>query len=631
MRFFKPFVAKRARVTLPNALWIKCLTVCCGLLFATANTWGQTSIEKFQLADAYLRAGQSEKAIPLLEDIYAVEPQQYAFYDKLREAYTANKRFEEALSLVNKRLTIENSTNLLSDKASILFKKGLEAEAFQTWDAAINLNPADQNTYRIVYYSLYRDRLFEQAANYLETARAKFNDPKLFNMELAYSYGYAGKFEKAVAEYLTLLTDNPAMLSFVKIQLAQLDQQEGALTAFTTAVDRAIRTDPLNKVYRELGAWLYLEAGEYQKALNANIALDRIENQNGVIIYNFAQTAASANYFDIAEQAYRTIFEQYPTAPMAPNAQLALATMLKRRGETLREPINGTPQTAPNYFASKTAYEQFISTYPNHGLTPQILFELGQLEQAVFLNPAAAERHYEAIAQQYMTTSYYWEGQARLGDLALQQNDLSKARRYFTKVHQMLRTGELAENAQFQLALLDFYEAQFTSATARVEAMNQNTTTDVANDAIELKVLIRESVEESDSTFTILKLYAKAKLFERQRKFSEAIPILDTLIAKGKETTLYEEALFTKANMMRKLGQQQAAIVQFEAIQRQFPSSYLADRCMFFIAEIYEQALNEKQKAIDQYAELLLKYPGSLLLPEVRSRIRKLRGDRISS
>ncbi|MBL7977240.1 MAG: tetratricopeptide repeat protein [Bacteroidetes Order II. Incertae sedis bacterium] len=596
-------------------------------------TVAQGNIEKYQLADSYLRSNQTDKAIPLLEDVLAANPREYAFYDRLREAYATTKRYEDALRIIDQRLGWDPSPNIMADKAAVLFKQGKELLAMDTWEQAIERAPNDQNTYRMVFYSLYRERLFDQATAFLEKARTKFNDAKLFNMEMAYGYGFAGKFDKAISEYLILVLENPAMISFVKAQLAQMNEQQGALAAFTTAVDRAVRQTPLNKTYRELAAWLYLEASDYQKALQANVALDRLENMNGANIYSFAQTAADAGYFDVAEEAYKLIISQYAASPMAPNAQLSLATMLRKRAETLLEKTlspAGLPTSAPNYEAAKQAYQQFADAYPTHPLTPQMLYELAELYQNVFFDLTNAEATHRRIEKQFFGTEYYWKSQYELGQLAVLQNNLEQANTYYNKVHVSLRTGELAEKAQFQKALMAFYQGHFEMAKSITEVINQNTTTDVTNDAIELKVIIRENTEQ-DTVLVPMNLFAKARLFERQRKFGDALDKLDSLITHFKDHTLIDEARFSRAGVLRALGRFPEAIEAYKAVQKDYPKSYLADRALFDIAEILAQNDPDKRKAIDQYAEVLIKYPGSLLAPEVRSRIRKLRGDKISS
>ena len=600
-----------------------------GVMSASA----QSLIEKFQLADAYLRSNQTDKAIPLLEDIYDAQPKEFAYYDKLREAYMAAKRWMDAERIVDARLQTERTPQLLSDKAAILFKQGRDPEALQTWQDAIQLAPDDQNTWRIVYYSLYRERLFEQASVFLEQAREKLHSPKLFNIELAYTYGFAGKFDKAIQEYITLLAENPSMIAFAKAQLAQLDEQEGALAAFTAGMDRAIRQDPINKAYRELAAWLYLEAGDYQKALNANIAIDRLEGQNGVTIFMFGQTAANAGYFEVAEQAYKTILEQYGTSPTAPSAQLALADMHRKRAESLREMAvspSGTTVSAPHYEAARTAYEQFLQAYPNHYLLAQVYFELASLYQEVFLNLADAERTYQTIEGRFGGTDYYWKAQYALGEIALARNDLALAKQYFTKINATLRTGELAEDARYELAMLDFYQGHFETAKAMAEAINENTTTDVTNDAIELKVIIRENTE-NDSVFVAMNLFAKAKLLERQHHYQSAWAKLDSLIHAFPQHTIVDEAQYAQAGVLRALGRYAEAILAYQTVQKTYATTYLADRALFQIAEIQDQNLQDKTAAIEAYTDLLLKYPGSLLIPEARSRIRKLRGDKLSS
>jgi tetratricopeptide (TPR) repeat protein len=594
-------------------------------------------MEKFQLADAYIRAGQAKNAIPLLEDLLENNKQEYTFYDKLKEAYLAQKRFEDALRLVNDRLAMQPQTQApqiyMIDKAAVLFKMGKEAESMSTYDATIASNPKDENLYRMVYYSLYRERLFDPGIRYLEAARTQLNNPKIFTNELAYSYGYSGKFEQAIAEYLNILTDSPQSISYVKIQLSQLDQQEGALPAFINGIERAIRTNPLNKEYRDLAAWLYLEAKDYRKALNANVAIDRLENQNGVTIYVFGLNAANAGYFEVAEEAYKIVMDQFADAPIAPNAFLALAQLAQKRGEAAREQVydpSGKPQAAPNYQASIEAYQQFVNRYPQNGLMPQVLFEMGSLEKEPFMNLDRASALFMTLKNNFPNTQYAYQAEYELGDIAVLENNLPLALSNFQSLNSRLRLGELAEQSQYQLVLIEFYRGHFEFAEAMVKAIDMNTTTDVANDAIELKVVLHEN-RGPDSLDVPLKMYARAKLWERQHKFGDAMNAIDSLLVQFKDHELVDEANFMKAGLLRAQGQFIQALDLYKNVQLKGPKSYLADRSLFAIAEIYDLNLKDKTKAIEAYADVLTLYPGSMLLPEIRTRIRKLRGDAVNS
>jgi TolA-binding protein len=58
-----------------------------------------------------------------------------------------------------------------------------------------------------------------------------------------------------------------------------------------------------------------------------------------------------------------------------------------------------------------------------------------------------------------------------------------------------------------------------------------------------------------------------------------------------------------------------------------FGEDILGDDALFLIGMIYEDQLNEKEKAKEIYQSFLSKYPGSNKAAEARKRFRTLRGD----
>ena len=74
-------------------------------------------------------------------------------------------------------------------------------------------------------------------------------------------------------------------------------------------------------------------------------------------------------------------------------------------------------------------------------------------------------------------------------------------------------------------------------------------------------------------------------------------------------------------------GRAEEALAAFGELPLIHPQSPLADRSLFQAAEIQEQDLNNPEGALTTYTQILTHYPGSMLLPEVRFRIRALRGD----
>jgi outer membrane protein assembly factor BamD (BamD/ComL family) len=218
------------------------------------------------------------------------------------------------------------------------------------------------------------------------------------------------------------------------------------------------------------------------------------------------------------------------------------------------------------------------------------------------------------------------QAQLDLGEVELMRDNLAAARTAFSRVEESERIGEQAELARLELARLDFYEGQFDMAKTRAQAMNRNTATDVANDAIALKLLVSENTGP-DSMNAPLRTFARAQLLQRQQRPGLALAVVDSLIAAYPQHALGDEAHFLRAEVLRDLSRSDDALAVLRAFPDRFPDSYLIDRSLFIVGEIHERDRADPQAAISAYADLLARYPGSLLVPEARARIRQLRGD----
>ncbi|HIL57438.1 MAG TPA: tetratricopeptide repeat protein, partial [Rhodothermales bacterium] len=88
---------------------------------------------------------------------------------------------------------------------------------------------------------------------------------------------------------------------------------------------------------------------------------------------------------------------------------------------------------------------------------------------------------------------------------------------------------------------------------------------------------------------------------------------------------LADEVLVLRAHALRDLGRYEEALAALERIPQEHPRSYFLDRALFLSAEIHEHRLADPAAALDAYGRLLDQYPGSLLAPRARERLRALR------
>ena len=75
-------------------------------------------------------------------------------------------------------------------------------------------------------------------------------------------------------------------------------------------------------------------------------------------------------------------------------------------------------------------------------------------------------------------------------------------------------------------------------------------------------------------------------------------------------------------------GNWQKALDYYEELLKFHGQDILADDALFRMADINDNALLNKEKALEFYRRLAIDYKGSLFSAEARKRIRILRGDK---
>ncbi|MEX1055226.1 MAG: tetratricopeptide repeat protein, partial [Rhodothermales bacterium] len=250
---------------------------------------------------------------------------------------------------------------------------------------------------------------------------------------------------------------------------------------------------------------------------------------------------------------------------------------------------------------------------------------IGALQQDVFFDLSAAETTLKQVVGSYPNTRAADAAEFDLARAALMTGDLEEARLRFSRLEDRQRTGDFAELSRFKLAQIHFFLGEFDAAQALVDIIDVNTSTDVSNDAIELKILLMEN-RGPDSLNLPLREYARAVLAEEQRRLQLALDTLDGILARYPDHPLADDVRFLRASVLRSAGRGREAHDAFAELPLLHPQSYLADRAFFEAAEIQEIELADAEAAVKLYSRLLTEYPGSLLAPEARERIRRLRG-----
>jgi tetratricopeptide (TPR) repeat protein len=162
-------------------------------------------------------------------------------------------------------------------------------------------------------------------------------------------------------------------------------------------------------------------------------------------------------------------------------------------------------------------------------------------------------------------------------------------------------------------------------AQEHLDILKQATTREIANDAMDLSMRIKENTT-FDTTGAALKEFSHIELLVYQNKLEEALKKLNEFKSESSRGIL-DDVYWLEANLLMKTGKFTDAIAKLQKILDEFGEDILADDAYFLQGDIYEHQLKNKDKAMEIYREFLNKYPGSVYAAEARKRYRVLRGD----
>jgi tetratricopeptide (TPR) repeat protein len=274
-------------------------------------------------------------------------------------------------------------------------------------------------------------------------------------------------------------------------------------------------------------------------------------------------------------------------------------------------------------------FQDLVATYGNQSRTLQL-----QIAYANFLT-FKRERPEPAIAMLKeslelplgrVITAYI---KLALGDILVYDQKFNQALIYFTQVQKSLKNDVLGQNARFKVAQTSFYKGDFDWALTQLKVLRSSTSQLIANDAMQLSLLISDNSLE-DSTQTALKKYAKADLLAYQNKNKEAIAELEDILENHKGEKIEDEALLRQAQLLEAQKDYEGARFNYQKIVEFYADGILADDAHFALGELYRNVLNEPEKAKAHYEKIIYNYQDSYYFPQARKNFRMLRGDAIN-
>jgi tetratricopeptide (TPR) repeat protein len=598
------------------------------MMIACEGTLHAQQSQDIQLADQYYRNGEFDKAVVLYEKLWNKTPTSSQFYNNYLRCLTELKQYDEAEKTVRKQQKrFPDDLTFFVDLGGVFELEGKEKEATSLYQQAVERITPNMPQVSKLANRFQSAGLNDYAIQSYLKARKVFNafNSDLFLRELATLYRKQGDVSNAIKTYLDIVQFNPDQLDEIEGQLQPLIDNSQYAKELQAELYRRIQKQPENENYSDLLVWYFIQKKDFASAFTQVKALDKRNKEEGQRVFQFAQSAFDEGNYDAALMAYR-----YLIAEKGKNSYMYLpARMGELNTEKTRITITNK-YTQDDLKQLEAKYESFLNEFGKNQQTLTVMRDYASLESRYIHNIDKSL----AILQEAIdvgTNDRKLNGYLKLdlGDAFLIKNQVWDAMIYYGQVDKAFHDEPLGEEARYKNAKLSFYMGDFEWSQAQLDVLKSATTELVANDALALSVFITDNMG-LDTTPEPMKMYARADLLIFQNRFDEAVKSLDSLTDEYPNHALHDDVLFEKGRIYLKQQQFTEAAAMFDMIDENYSFDLLGDDALFQLAELEQNYLNDKDKAMELYKQILTKYKGSIYTVEARKRYRQLRGDELN-
>jgi len=582
-----------------------------------------------QLAGEYLLKGEKSKAVQLYSELAKNETNIPFIHNNYFNTMLDLGMYGEA-QIYLKKISKKDDSNLQYrlDLGLLYVRSGDLNKADRYFKDLISENKNSIQIMKMMADYLTSKSLTSYATLCLTECRQVSGNPYLFSLELATLYRIQGQRDKMVQEYLSYVTQSSANIQYVKNVMQSLLTKPEELDILEKLLYEKVQQQPDVDVYADLLIWVTLQQKNFYASFVQARAFDKRYKKEGEKCMEVARVALDNADYENAAKIYKYVIREYSSAP---NYLLARLGLIHTREARVR---NSFPVKTDSVKTLVSDYKKFIKQYPENNNA----LDASRNEALLFANyldekDSAIQILNILVANPRATVYLKSKSKLDLGDIYLTKGEPWESSLLYSQVEKTQKESIVGYEAKLKNAKLSYYRGDFKLAQEHLDILKQATTREIANDAMDLSMRIKENIA-FDSVGESLKEYAATELLLYQNKIDEALKKIQE-IKNGKSDSgktfsnqsILDDVYWLEANIRMKKGEFQEAIDLLQKVLKEFPDDVLADDSYFLEGEIYERQLKNKDKAMEIYREFLNKYPGSVYAAEARKRFRQLRGD----
>ena len=592
--------------------------------FSIGNSFAQVDDMDKKLAMQYYSDGDYEKAAMYLDKIYEEAPT-YSNYTYYFNTLLELEETKIAEKICKKQMQADpNELRLFLDMAKVYGKTEKEAKMAEEYDKAIN--SINDNTRHTAINNLANafqlEGMLDRAILVYQQGNKFSNSSNLmYNRSIAQIYGVQGKMQLMFTTLLDLVHNNEGYLVSVQSSIANsidFSQDEKHVDLLKMELLKRSQKNPNKSVYNELLAWVFTQKGDFNSAFIQIKSIDKKENEKGRRVLELANTSVNNGKFDIAIKCYDYVISLGDNQPNYRTAKI-------RRLNTLKQKlISGASPTNDELTSLKDNYIESIQQIGRNEFAISSIRDLASLYAYYIHDIDAAQNLLEdALTFGGLRKKKIAEIKIELADILVIKGDIWDASLLYMQVDKGFKHDPIGHLAKFKNTKIFYYTGDFDWAQGELDVLKASTSKLIANDAMELSMLITDNYN-MDTTQVTMQRFARADLLIFQNKTDQANLIFDSINKEFAYHTLNDEILIKRAEIEIKKGNYEKAVIYLLEIVTTYGDDLLADNALYTLAGIYEKNLHDTDKAAEFYKKILFEHTDSLFVIEARKKFREL-------
>lgn len=578
--------------------------------------------EQIQLANEYYQQGDYDKARDLFDQL----AQSRSNISRINTNYIEllrKQNDDKALKQYFHRILKWYPSNLAYQVDELVYYHQAEDERQKQKIIDHLRERYGQNRYQMrqLAHELAAERMYKTAVDFFVRARELSNNPYAYALDLARVYRLLNQKENMVDEYLNYATKSRQSSAYIKNIFQNMIKENEDLSYLQNTLIRRMQKEPNETTYPDIMIWVELQRKNFYSAFLQSRALDKRKQNAGNETLRVGRIAMDNGSWDDAITIFEYLADAYGNTPRRTYYQKMLIEAKEGKVK------NTYPIDKAAIRNLSKEYRELYERSPNTTATFEALKNLAHLH-AFYLDEmdTAAIVLRRLIDEPRASSALVAEAKIDLGDIYLLKDKPWEATLLYSQVEKSHKESPMGYMAKLKNAKLHFYNGNFSLAKSHLDILKKATTREIANDAIDLSVLITDNTY-LDSTDQVMQQYAAIDLMIFQNKYQKARQKLKQMLTRYPNHSIRDEVYWQLSQLAMKGGDFTQAEKYLQYIVEEFNYDILADDAAFNIAEIHDKYFNNEEKAKELYKQFLVDHPGSMYAAKARKRFRALRGD----